>query len=169
MDFDCNLITFLHKHGIIYAREQLTNLNTGFKYYEIKVNTMITIYVDAARDIKTGQSAAGAVIVINKQQRQLKSLLPDTKDNQEAEFRALIWVLKMCATSTDMIQLYSDSQLLIDAINKNYAKHYQIYVDEISALLKSHALLLSQWLPEKENLGAHKLALQALQQKKTIK
>ena len=39
---------------------------------------------------------------------------------------------------------------------------YQIYVDEISTLVSLHKLFLSQWLPEKENLGAHNLALQAL-------
>lgn len=51
---------------------------------------MIKIFVDAARNIQTGQSAAGAVIITNKKQRQLKSALPYTKNNQEAEFLALI-------------------------------------------------------------------------------
>jgi len=123
---------------------------------------MIKIFVDAARNIQTGQSAAGAVIITNKKQRQLKSALPYTKNNQEAEFLALIWALKTLDKTMDVIQLYSDSQIMIDAIHKNYAKHYQIYVDEINALTSSYDLFLSQWLPEKENLGAHNLALQAL-------
>ncbi|CAM3009804.1 MULTISPECIES: ribonuclease HI family protein [Leuconostoc] len=123
---------------------------------------MIKIFVDAARNIQTGQSAAGAVIITNNKQRQLKTSLPDTQNNQEAEFLALIWALKTLDSTTDIIQLYSDSQILIDAIHKNYAKHYQIYVDEISTLVSLHKLFLSQWLPEKENLGAHNLALQAL-------
>ncbi|MBZ5985065.1 ribonuclease HI family protein [Leuconostoc gelidum subsp. gasicomitatum] len=123
---------------------------------------MIKIFVDAARNIQTGQSAAGAVIITNNKQRQLKTSLPDTQNNQEAEFLALIWALKTLDSTTDIIQLYSDSQILIDAIHKNYAKHYQIYVDEISTLVCLHKLFLSQWLPEKENLGAHNLALQAL-------
>ncbi len=111
---------------------------------------MIKIFVDAARNIQTGQSAAGAVIITNNKQRQLKSSLPDTQNNQEAEFLALIWALKTLDSTTDIIQLYSDSQILIDAIHKNYAKHYQIYVDEISTLVSLHKLFLSQWLPEKK-------------------
>lgn len=133
---------------------------------------MITIYIDAARDVITGQSAAGAVIIINKKQAQLKTHIVNTKDNHEAEFRATIWALQQLPPSHDVIQLYSDSQILIDAMHKNYAKHYQKYVDEIMQLLSGFPLVMSQWLPEKENLGAHHLALQALKtvhQKKDIK
>jgi len=127
---------------------------------------MITLYVDAARDIHTGQTAAGTVIIIDKIQSQQKAALPITQDNHEAEFCALIWALQQLPKKIDILKIYSDSQILIDAIDKQYAKHYQPFVDNIIKLLSPYPLVLNQWLPEKENLGAHHLALQALQQHK---
>ncbi|CAM3071130.1 ribonuclease HI family protein [Leuconostoc rapi] len=128
---------------------------------------MMTLYVDAARHIESGRSAAGAVIIINKQQRQLKTRIQVTRDNHEAEFYGLIWALQQLPNTTDMLQVYSDSQILIDALHKNYAKHYQTLVDTIMMLLSSHQIVLSQWIPEKANLGAHNLALQALKNNPT--
>lgn len=128
---------------------------------------MITLYVDAARHISSGRSAAGAVIIVNKQQRQIKTHIHSTRDNHEAEFYALIWALQQLPSKTDTLQIYSDSQLVIDAIHKSYAKHYQSLVDTLMSLLASHHLVLSQWIPEKANLGAHHLALQALKNSHT--
>ena len=123
---------------------------------------MITLYFDAARHVTSGLSAAGAVMIINKQQKQLKTRIRMTKDNHEAEFYGLIWALQQLPNTTDMLQIYCDSQIVIDALHKNYAKHYQPLVDIIMSLLASHTIVLSQWIPEKSNLGAHNLALQAL-------
>lgn len=55
---------------------------------------MITLYVDAARDVSTGRSSAGAVLIIDKVQKQLKTVLRETVNNHEAEFLAVLWALK---------------------------------------------------------------------------
>jgi len=123
---------------------------------------MITLKVDAARQVN-GNSAAGAVVIINNQQTQLKAPLNATGDNHEAEFDALIWALQHLPVSDEsMLQIYTDSKILNDALHKHYAKHYQDKVDVIDDLLVQFSLVLIDWVPEKDNLGAHNLALQAL-------
>ena len=122
---------------------------------------MITLYVDAARDVSTGRSSAGAVLIIDKVQKQLKTALRETVNNHEAEFLAVLWALKYLPNNEN-VQIYSDSKIVTDALHKSYAKHYQGLVDEINLQLTPYPLVLINWVPEKENRGAHNLALQAL-------
>ncbi|MCT4404342.1 reverse transcriptase-like protein [Leuconostoc falkenbergense] len=126
---------------------------------------MMTLYVDAARNVHDGQSAVGAVLIINKQQQQLKNALPQSADNHEAEFMGLIWSIKQLPM-VDNLQIYTDSKIVADAIQKKYAKHYQSYVDQIMTLLTEYPLVLVNWIPEKQNHGAHQLAMQALKKAK---
>lgn len=126
---------------------------------------MMTLYVDAARNVHDGQSAVGAVLIINKQQQQLKKALPQSADNHEAEFMGLIWSIKQLPM-LDNLQIYTDSKIVADAIQKKYAKHYQSYVDQIMTLLTEYPLVLVNWIPEKQNQGAHQLAMQALKKAK---
>ncbi|MCT8390098.1 RNase HI [Leuconostoc holzapfelii] len=128
---------------------------------------MLTLYVDAAREPNTGLSAAGAVLIHQKAQQQFKSPVFQSLDNHAAEFQGLIWALEQLTDHQDILTVYSDSKLLIEALHKHYAKHYQDQVDRILFLLASHRLVFSQWLPEKDNLGAHNLALQALKNRQT--
>ncbi|CDX64951.1 ribonuclease HI family protein [Leuconostoc citreum] len=129
---------------------------------------MLTLYVDAAREPQSGISAGGAVLIHQKQQQQIKSNLFYTTDNHEAEFLALIWALKQVkvAETSETIRIFSDSKILIDSLDKKYAKHYQPLLEEIIQLLTPYSLVISQWLPEKENHGAHYMALQALKKNK---
>lgn len=122
---------------------------------------MMTLYVDAARNVHNGQSAVGAVLIVNKHQQQLKNDLPQSADNHEAEFMGLIWGIKQLPM-VDNLQIYTDSKIVADAIQKKYAKHYQSYVDRIISLLSEFPLVLISWIPEKQNHGAHQLAMQAL-------
>lgn len=128
---------------------------------------MITLFVDAARNVTSGFSAAGAVILIEKKQYQIKSPIFKTNDNHQAEFMALSWALRHLPSSDSIIKIYSDSKIMTDALEKKYAKHYQPFVDKLCLLLQSYNLVLIQWIPEKENRGAHNLALQALKKDHT--
>ena len=74
---------------------------------------------------------------------------------------AVLWALKYLP-SNENVQIYSDSKIVTDALHKSYAKHYQGLVDEINLQLTPYPLVLINWVPEKENRGAHNLALQAL-------
>lgn len=114
-------------------------------------------------------SAAGILIVHDGQQSQLKLPLQAT-DNHHAEylaaiagFKALINQLK---TDTKQITVlyYTDSKIVADSVEKQYAKHYQSLVDELLILQAQFGLVVTRWVPEKQNQGAHHLAQQALKQ-----
>ena len=67
---------------------------------------MLTLYVDAARDPQTGLSAAGAVLIQQKQQHQFKSPIFEASDNHVAEFHALIWALQQLPDTSDILTIY---------------------------------------------------------------
>lgn len=87
--------------------------------------------------------------------------------NHQAEFEtARIGFERLLAVVTDPAQVtvlfYTDSQLVSDSLAKHYAKHYQSLVDALLQAQAPFQLVLTQWVPEKQNQGAHTLANQAL-------
>lgn len=125
---------------------------------------MIKLYTDAATKGNPGPTGLGILIVKNGQQIQLKSTLT-MATNHEGEFAAAIagfnW-LKEHAIPSETVLFYTDSRLLSDAIGKNHAKHYEGKLDQLSQLIDHFATVVVQWVPEKQNQGAHHLANQAL-------
>lgn len=126
---------------------------------------MIRLYCDAARQQHSGVSTAGAIVIVNKQQQQFKTTLGLLPDNHAAEFAALLWILQQLSLQDAMLTIYVDSKIVADSLNKQYAKHYQAYVDDIWLILNQVKFVSIEWISEKENLGAHHLALQMLHQK----
>lgn len=130
---------------------------------------MFTLYTDAATDTETQLCAAGILIVHAGQQTQLKQALADG-DNHHAEFLAAIAgfnaLLKTTETqaANSTVLFYTDSKIVADSLDKHYAKHYQPLVDQLLDCQSKFALVISKWVPEKQNQGAHHLAQQALQQ-----
>lgn len=124
---------------------------------------MMIVKVDAARQID-GTSSAGAIVIENGQQQPYKTRLPITPDNHTAEFLALHWVLSTVLLDypAQTLHIMTDAKIVADALDKHYAKHYQAYVDELLPLLQRYPLVLHDWVREKDNRGAHQLALQAL-------
>ena len=57
---------------------------------------------------------------------------------------------------------YIYSKLVADSIGKSYAKHYPELIDTLMALIDRYKIILTTWIPDRENQGAHKLALQAI-------
>ncbi|UQS86605.1 ribonuclease HI family protein [Nicoliella spurrieriana] len=136
---------------------------------------MYKLYTDAATlnhgDIKNDQSAGGILILNNGHQLQMKVPLRDAHDNHTAEFttciaglRALIEQIPAAKLSHTIVFYYTDSKILADSLDKQYAKHYQPFVDSILALEAKFQLVMNQWIPEAQNMGAHELAQQALHQ-----
>lgn len=128
---------------------------------------MYTLYTDAATNNDTQHSAAGILIVHAGNQQQLHASLPDS-DNHHAEFYAalagfdaLLKLLNQTA-KTVTVQYFTDSKIVADSVEKRYAKHYQELVDQLLAKQAEFNLVVTQWLPEKQNQGAHNLAQQAL-------
>ncbi|WP_295774074.1 ribonuclease HI family protein [uncultured Limosilactobacillus sp.] len=130
---------------------------------------MIKIYSDAAVSGNPGPAGAGCLIIINGQQHQFSHSLPAT-DNHHAEFMAAIWAFEQLAqfkSADQIIFFYTDSRLVSDAIGKGYAKKYAAELSRLLTLIDQYPTVVTEWLPEKLNHGAHQLALQALHQSHT--
>lgn len=127
---------------------------------------LIKLFTDAATKNGFGPSAAGVIIVINGKQIQLKHSLGNT-DNHSAEFSAAIWAFEQLKRYPEIvpdstIMFYTDSRIVADAVGKNYAKNFTDLAQRLITLIDQYHIVLTEWLPEKQNLGAHRLALQAL-------
>ncbi|MBS9335879.1 ribonuclease HI family protein [Fructobacillus papyrifericola] len=128
---------------------------------------MIQIQTDAAFRQDTKEAAAGIVFVKDKIQQALKGPLPPCQDNHQAEFLALIWGLKQVQEELkdgSLIEIQSDSKLLVSSLQKRYAKHYQEEVDAILDLLPNPELTFFVWVRDGQNKGPHQLAWQRLNQ-----
>ncbi|MFD1455456.1 ribonuclease HI family protein [Levilactobacillus lanxiensis] len=134
---------------------------------------MFSLYTDAATQPQTGLSAGGILIIHDHQQTQLSAPLTATT-NHTAEFEiARLGFEKLATLATDpahtTVLFYTDSQIVNDSVAKHYAKHYQHLVDDLLAAQAPFQLVLTQWVPEKQNRGAHTLANQALHSAEDVK
>lgn len=134
---------------------------------------MFSLYTDAATQPQTGLSAGGILIIQDHHQTQLKTVLTATT-NHTAEFEIarigfehLLTLTTKPAETT--VLFYTDSQIVSDSVAKRYAKHYQLWVDALLAVQDPFQLVLTQWVPERENRGAHTLANQALHSAEDVK
>lgn len=129
---------------------------------------IIKLYVDAAshaqHPMTNDHSGAGILIIANGQQHQLKQIVP-APDNHQAEFQAAIAgftaVAEMATTDTT-VMFFTDSRLVADAVGKGSMKHYPDLTTQLLHLQDHFQLVITQWIPDRDNHGAHQLALQAL-------
>ncbi len=127
---------------------------------------MLKIYTDAATKGNPGPTGLGILIINQHQQHQLSQTL-ESATNHEGEFAAAIAGFQYLVDHYDYqetVLFYTDSRLLSDAIGKNYTKHYQSQLEQLNQLLSQFTTVVTQWISERENHGAHNLANQALQQ-----
>ena len=127
---------------------------------------MLKIYTDAATKGNPGPTGLGILIINQHQQQQLSQTL-ESATNHEGEFAAAIAGFQCLVDHYDhqeTVLFYTDSRLLSDAIGKNYTKHYQSQLKQLNQLLSQFTTVVTQWISEHENHGAHHLANQALQQ-----
>lgn len=124
---------------------------------------MIKLFTDAATLGNPGPAGAGILIVANGQQDQTHLTLAPMS-NHEAEFVAAIAGFKRLQALglQGLVSFASDSKLVIQSLDKRYAKHYQSQVDELLALIATFDQVIWQWVPERDNRGAHMLAQQGL-------
>ncbi|MFV0557618.1 MAG: ribonuclease HI family protein [Enterococcus sp.] len=128
---------------------------------------MIKAYVDAATKGNPGPSGGGFTLVTNQQQIQKHFPLPELS-NHQAEFLALITLLDYLIEqhlTNETVMVYSDSKVLIQAIDKNYTNNpdFITYLATIKEQIFAFSLIIFQWIPEKQNKGADHLARQGLQ------
>lgn len=125
---------------------------------------MFKLYTDAATMNNSGNSSCGILIVHDSEQYQEKLKL-NSKDNHEAEFEACLLGFKAISPLTNkdsIIVYYTDSKIVHESLEKQYAKHYQEYVDHILEEQSKYSMVINNWIPDTKNEGAHNLATQAL-------
>lgn len=127
---------------------------------------MIKIYTDAATKNNPGPTGLGVLILVNHQQIQLTDHVPSAS-NHTGEFLAAQLGFRYLVNhfaADEVVLFYTDSRLLSDAVGKNHAKHYAELLNQLLALMNHFTTVITQWVPEAENHGAHHLANQALHQ-----
>ena len=126
---------------------------------------MIKMYTDAATKGNPGPTGLGVLIIDQHHQQQLTASVAKAS-NHEGEFLAASHGFQYLLAHYDQqtILYYTDSRLLSDAIAKNYSKHYQNLLNQLNQLLDQETMVVTRWIPEKDNHGAHNLANQALHQ-----
>lgn len=125
---------------------------------------MIKLYTDAATHGHVGKTGLGILIVNNHQQQIVQDVLPSAT-NHEGEFAAAITGFRYLVENYDpseTILYYTDSRLVCDALGKKYSKNYETQYQTLAELVDYFQLVITYWVPEKENQGAHNLANQAL-------
>lgn len=125
---------------------------------------MLKIYTDAATLGNPGPTGLGVLIVNDQQQTQLKQGVP-VATNHEGEFKAAIVGFEYLVhhyAATETVLFYTDSRLVSDAIGKNRSKKFAEQLKTLTNYLDYFTLVVTQWVPEKQNQGAHQLANQAL-------
>ncbi|WP_143444934.1 reverse transcriptase-like protein, partial [Lentilactobacillus parabuchneri] len=71
-------------------------------------------------------------------------------------------LIKLQINPAELIFFYTDSKIVVDSLNKQYAKHFEDDVDTLLALQSKFTTVVNTWIPDSQNMGAHTLALQAL-------
>ena len=127
---------------------------------------MLRIYVDAATKGNPGPSAGGIVFVGDNVYKQLHISL-GVCSNHEAEFKIYIYALEWLLDndmSSETILIHSDSKIVVQTIEKRYAKNptFVPYLQKFKQLEPLFPLLMTKWIPESHNKGADNLAKQAL-------
>lgn len=124
---------------------------------------MIKMYVDGSANPKRQISGIGVLIIDGSKQTQLHHKLDRYHDNHEVELIALQYGLNYLldeGKQNEIIFCYSDSKMLIDAIEKKYSRkeEHVFHLDEILTTLDQFSQIYLKWIPEKENRGADNLA-----------
>ncbi|GLB46871.1 ribonuclease HI [Philodulcilactobacillus myokoensis] len=129
---------------------------------------MYKLYTDAAALYHQNKTAAGILIIHNHKQLQIKKHLKSL-DNHSAEFEACLDGFKILKHLVNrnhdynsFILYYTDSKIVYQSLLKQYAKHYQKFVDQILIQQNQFNDVFNNWIPDTKNEGAHQLAQQAL-------
>ncbi|NEW62112.1 reverse transcriptase-like protein [Granulicatella sp. zg-ZJ] len=128
---------------------------------------MIKMYIDAACSIPPQRIGIGIVIYKDKQQQQLSIPLNKALNNHEAEYEAIYQGLCYLIEKElhhDIVLIYSDSKVVVTALNRKSAKNswQQPYLDKILPLLNQLHHYYIEWFSDKENKMPDILAKRAL-------
>ncbi|MFC6181217.1 ribonuclease HI family protein [Lactiplantibacillus daowaiensis] len=122
------------------------------------------LYTDAATSPDTQHSAAGILLIEDGQQHQSKQRLP-ISDNHTAEFLAAIAGFKTLLDEygpDQSVFFYTDSKIVAESVSKAYSKTFAVELQTLLHLQDQCQVVITQWIPESQNHGAHQLAQQGL-------
>lgn len=126
---------------------------------------MLEVYTDGASSGNPGPSGAGVYIKTHGDKHEFSFSL-GTMSNHEAEFRAVLKALEICAEHfpEDILSFRSDSRLVVDTIEKGFTKNpsYEPLLADIQEKTSDFAYFFIKWIPEKQNPHADRLARQAI-------
>lgn len=127
---------------------------------------IIKVFTDAACHGNPGPTGLGVLILQQGKQIQLTGSNP-LMNNHQGEFAAAIMAFKYLQkefSPSDTVLFYTDSRLLSDSVGKNHSRHYAGQLDALTNLMDYFQLVVTQWIPDQKNHGAHHLANEALHQ-----
>ncbi|ANB56733.1 RNase H family protein [Anoxybacillus sp. B7M1] len=130
---------------------------------------MIEVYIDGASAGNPGPSGAGIFIKGNGTVEQY-SIPLGIMSNHEAELYSFIKALEICVEKGyRVVSFRTDSQLIDDAVEKEYIKNrqYAPLLQQALLLTKKLDLFFLKWIPSKDNHVADELARQAIHKNKS--
>ncbi|WP_334332443.1 MULTISPECIES: reverse transcriptase-like protein [unclassified Companilactobacillus] len=125
---------------------------------------MIKLYTDAGLNTNLNLGVVSFVIRVNKNDY-TDALVKNYNDNHYLEFLALKIALDEIIKNewnNEIILIHSDSQIVVDSVEKKYSKHYQPILDEILIDLKQFPSYFIKHIADKENGEAHALVHQKM-------
>ena len=131
---------------------------------------MLEVYIDGASAGNPGPSGIGLFIKGEGHHVQLSEYV-GVYDNHTTEFMALIRGLEEAKMLTSgIVSVKSDSQIVVAAVEKQYAKNpvFKALLDQALEIAESFEFFFIKWIPESNNRAADQLARKAIQQKQTL-
>lgn len=125
---------------------------------------MIEVYIDGASAGNPGKSGIGLFLKGEGHHIKVSEAIEPT-NNHIAEFTALIRGLeKALELSTNMISIRSDSQIVVNAMEKEFVKNdlYKPYLTKALTLAEQFDFVFIKWIPTAENRAADALAKEAI-------
>lgn len=125
---------------------------------------MIEVYIDGASAGNPGKSGIGLFLKGEGHHVKVSEAIKPT-NNHIAEFTALIRGLEEARElSTGMISVRSDSQIVVNAMEKEFVKNdlYKPYLTKALTLAEQFDFVFIKWIPTAENRAADALAKEAI-------
>jgi|SRR5699024_1934374 len=130
---------------------------------------MIEVYTDGASSGNPGASGAGIYMKANGKSHEFALPLGEMS-NHEAEFHAVNEALAICIEKFpgEILSFHSDSQVVVDAIEKNYVKNetFKALLKKIMEKSNAFPYFFIKWIPSKQNFHADQLAKRAIQEQR---
>ncbi|HIY92460.1 reverse transcriptase-like protein [Companilactobacillus sp. HBUAS56275] len=125
---------------------------------------MIKLYTDAGLNTNLNLGVVSFVIRLDNK-IYTDAQAQNSDDNHFLEFMALKIALDKIIKNhwnDEIVLIHSDSQIVVDSVEKRYSKHYQAILDEILQNLEEFPSYFIKHIADKDNREAHALVHQKM-------